>query len=365
MKKGISFLFVAFLVGALLVAGSASAADMKTFKVRVHSQMPAGHYVTKAVDLFIEEANKLSNNTLQFTHFPSQQLYKDSEMPGVLPKGGVEMAEINGSMFIGKVPVIGIGSQPAAFDNLDHFYRYYYDYQNSKAMVLMADGYEKQSNIISLGSLLYSPNNAIMTTKPIIKLEDFKGKKIRGWGKTLTAILEKWGAAGVVMSSSDVYMAMERGTIDGVFSGMTSFWARKWFEPAKYVNVIDGFLPSPFTLAANLDFWNGLHPDQQRALIDAAHTAEVWCIKAAIQGWEDAQKGLESKGVQIHVWSPEDAKVLREEARIAIFDDLVTKPLGEEMANNVKKWIEVTRTSTMTWEEACAKNKERLLSRVK
>jgi TRAP-type C4-dicarboxylate transport system substrate-binding protein len=229
----------------------------------------------------------------------------------------------------------------------------------------MEEGFEKKANIIILGTLLYTPNNVVVSTKPITRIEDFQGKKMRGWGKPLTLILQAWGGAGVVMSSGDVYMAMDRGTIDGVFSGMTSALSRKWYEVAKHVSIIRGFLPSPFNLGVNLDTWKKLHPDQKRAMIRAAHTAEVWCTKASIAEDDKAEKALVAKGVKVFVWPQDQAKKLRDLARPVIFEEQIRKPLGNEMVAKVEKWVEATRHSKMTWEQACQKNTERLLAKVK
>jgi len=249
MKRTLLPIFFVAICGTLLACGSSSGAE--PLQARVHSQMPADHFVTKSVDLFIEEATKLSNGSIKFIHYPSQQLYQDKDIPNVLPKGAVEFAQLNGSMFVGKIPENGLASLPAVFDNLDHFYRYF---MMTPFREVLDHAYQK-NNMCILSSLLYSPDNCILSTKSITKIDDLRGKKIRTWGKILSIILDSWGASGVVMSSSDVYMAMERGTIDGVFSGLTSFSARKWQEVAKHVNEIEGFLAAPFTLAVNMDFW--------------------------------------------------------------------------------------------------------------
>lgn len=347
MKK--QWILITILAGILCIATFAAPAAAGPKLVRVHSQMPVGHFNTKAMNLFVEEASRLTGGELNFVHYPAQQLYSDKEMPDVLPKGGVEIAQINGSMFIGKVPETGIGTLPATFEDLDHFYRYY---MTTGAREVMDKAYQEKANVFILSSLLYSPNNAVLTTQPIKEIADYKGKKIRGWGKTLTVILEAWDASGVVMSSGDVYMALERGTIDGAMSGLTSFWARKWYEAAKYVNVVEGLLPAPFTLAANLDFWNGLTKDQKTAILKAAHKAEVFCTKAALEGWNKAEQGLKSKGVEVFYWPGDKARKLKNMAQPGCLEILVKRPLGEEMLDKVTGWVEEARASEMSWEQA-------------
>ncbi len=333
--------------------------------VKIHSQMPVGHYVTQAVDLFIKEAVANSKGTLKFIHYPAQQLYKDSDMPDVLPKGGVEMAQINGAMWIGKVPETGTFSIPSFYEDLDHYYRDLYDYKHGGTIgAFIQKGWDR-NNVKHISTLLYSPNNCVLSTKKVQKMEDYKGLKIRGWGKHLTLCLNAWGAATVVMSSSEVYMAMQRGTIDGVFSGMTSHFSRKWFEVAKHTNVIEGFAPAVFDLLANADFWKTLSLDQKKAVFQAGFKAEIFCINAAVETWKKAEKALKDKGVEVLHVPAAEAQRMTASARAALEQELLhDKSLPKGTAEYVMKTLADTKDATTTWQEACKMNNELELSRI-
>ncbi len=343
----------------ILVVGTVQA---ETLQGRIHSQMPAVHYVAKGVDLFITEVTEKTGGAIKFTHFPSQQLYRDKDIPDVLPKGGVEAAQINSAMFVGKVAEAGIIMLPATFNDVNHFYRYLYDYKNSGAGAFLDNAFRKKTNMVNLGTLLYSPNTAALTNKPVTDPSSYKGMKIRGPGKIFAVNLQAWGASGVVMSSSDVYMALERGTIDGAFSGVSSFYSRKWYEAAKYMSVVDGLMPLTFNLCVNLDFWNKLSSDQKKVLIEAAHKAELFCIDAAVQAWSEAEANLKSAGVEIYRFNKAQSQKLREMAQPPIFKIIIEKPLGKEIVTKVQQWVTDTSKGNMTAQQACQMNKERLLS---
>lgn len=352
------------LVLVSLVTGIATA-GAKSFRVRVHSQMPNNHYVSNAIELFIAEAQKLSKGTLEFDHYLAQQLYRDKQMVDVLPRRGVEVAQFNAGMFIGKVPETGLTILPATFKDLDHYFRFLYDHKKSGAGLVVTQAFLKKANIVDLGILLYSPNFCVITVGPVTNISDYKGKKIRAGAKFHSVILRAWGASEVIMSSSDVYMAMERGTIDGAFSGMTTFLERKWYEAGKYINVVDGLSPGPFSLGANLDFWNELERAQKRALIKGAYRAKIFAGRKAIAAWNESQKQLKSKGVKIHVWQPAEAKTLKDRTLPAILKTLIEKPLGKEMVMKVNCWIESTRDGNKTWEDTCRLDMEQRLSQIK
>ncbi len=56
--------------------------------------------------------------------------------------------------------------------------------------------------------------------RPLTKPDDFKGLKMRTFSKGDADTLRALGAAPTVMSSSEMYMALQRGTVDGATTGM-------------------------------------------------------------------------------------------------------------------------------------------------
>jgi TRAP-type C4-dicarboxylate transport system substrate-binding protein len=99
-------------------------------------------------------------------------------------------------------------------------------------------------------------------------MADFKGLKMRCNLPMAVAALKALGAAPVKMSSSEVYMALQRKTIDGVASGTQSIVKRKWNETCKYLTNTNGCF-SPWPVTVNLKFWKSLPADIQKAVMEA------------------------------------------------------------------------------------------------
>ena len=59
----------------------------------------------------------------------------------------------------------------------------------------------------------YAP---LITRTPIKSLDDIKGKRIRGYG-VATDVIERLGGTAVPMAAPEVYTALERGVLDGVY----------------------------------------------------------------------------------------------------------------------------------------------------
>ena len=139
-------------------------------------------------------------------------------------------------------------------------------------------------------------NNKLPLTKP----EDFKGLKLRGYGELPSETIKALGAAPVSMGAGEVYMALQRGTIDGQTSGTTAMFDRKMYEVTKYLTMTNHAFPE-FVTAINLKAWNKLSADQKKIIEEAAKEVQT-AIRSEVKNEEDkALKNLKDKGMQVHV----------------------------------------------------------------
>ena len=335
---GSSLLMLAALLATSLLLACAGPEEEGVYEVRISSQMPVGHHVTEAVDLFCERAEELSEGRLDFHHFPASQLMQDIEVPEAISTGTIEMAETQTAMWMGMIPDIIPPYSVVHYDDLDHAMRVWhgpvFDYVGQK--------FEEDGNTKLLGTLLYGINFGYLLTTPVTELGGAEGMKIRIYTATLAAEVTSIGGTPVLMSSADVYMALQQGTIDGASSGLTSFYSRKWYEVAKYCLVIDYPTPLPFHLVANLDWWNSLPADLQQAIEDAAEEADEYCVDLCVANEDTGIAGLEQEGVEIY-WVPEEEQdewlsVIRAATRA-----VAVKELGEELVAQYEAWVEEAR----------------------
>jgi len=114
-------------------------------------------------------------------------------------------------------------------------------------------------------------------TGPIHTLADYKGKKLRTPSRATIWILQQVGAAPVKMPGGEIYLAVERGTLDGAefsspgidwemgFAEITKYWSVPcWFQPASQVGVM-----------VNKKAYASLSPEYQAILRYAAQAAAI------------------------------------------------------------------------------------------
>ena len=83
-------------------------------------------------------------------------------------------------------------------------------------------------------ALMVFPNVAIHSRKPIKTLEDMRGLKLSAQSRPVGEGIERLGGAPITMAVTDLYQALQRGTIDAATIGWPAHQVYKLAEVASY-----------------------------------------------------------------------------------------------------------------------------------
>jgi TRAP-type C4-dicarboxylate transport system substrate-binding protein len=126
----------------------------------------------------------------------------------------------------------------------------------------------------------------VHTKKPVYKLEDLKGMKIRGTGTT-TKVVANLGGTPVAMPMSDAYDAISRGVVEGVVCPVEALQGWKLGEVVKFTTQNYGSAYNMvFFVVMNKNKWNSLSPDIQKII---EQVNEEWIVKQG-QLWDEIDK---------------------------------------------------------------------------
>jgi TRAP-type mannitol/chloroaromatic compound transport system substrate-binding protein len=237
---------------------------------------------TPAINLYhgdkamIEYVKDLTDGNFEIEWFPSGSLMGAFEYFDACSKGVVEAVGDWSSYWVSKDPAFDfLGSMPYGFTNMDYMI-WYYQYGGE---ALYNEAYGKFGmRYFNLGST--TSESGFRTTEktgPIRNIADYKGKKLRTPARATIWILEQLGGAPVSMPGGEIYLAVERGTLDGAefsspgidwemgFAEITKYWSVPcWFQPASQVGVM-----------INQKAWDALPPHYQTVLRIAARAAAM------------------------------------------------------------------------------------------
>jgi TRAP-type transport system periplasmic protein len=101
------------------------------------------------------------------------------------------------------------------------------------------------------------PAQVFFCKKPIAKLDDIKGLKVRVAGPSQSDFISALGGQPTAIAFNEVYGALERGTVDCAVTGTGSGNAQKWYEVTThlYTLVVSWGISGYFV---NLNWWNKL-----------------------------------------------------------------------------------------------------------
>ena len=160
------------------------------------------------------------------------------------------------------------------------------------AMLRARETLEKEYNAKLLAIWTNAPPVLITKDKPVRKLEDLEGMKIRVTSKQDVPFMEALGASAVAQPVTVINQNLANGVIDGIAIDSSGIGAFKLHEPGNYVTTWMPGSGSAFVLLMNNDVYDGLS-DQEKAWIDEA--SGEWLSLSGGEGYSKATK----RGIEI------------------------------------------------------------------
>jgi tripartite ATP-independent transporter DctP family solute receptor len=180
--------------------------------------------------------------------------------------------------------------------------------------------------------------NLTNTRHPIAKMEDMKGIKLRVMQNPVYIdMFNSFGASAVPLPFSELFTALETGTVDGQENPVNTIESSKFYEVQKFLS-ITRHVYSPWIVLASKKWWDGLNADEKKAIQEAAVVSRDFERKDSRAGAAKAVDFLKQKGMTVTVVSDSEINRMREKVKPA-FDKFaadggasVVKDLQTEIA---------------------------------
>src|SRR5512137_501456 len=298
MRQRLTRVLAMALVAGAMVASGTGAAWAKT-EFRLSNQLPASHHISKGIVLFANKAKEYSKGAVEVKVFDSAQLYKDTEIVEALQEGLIESGLVPVNKWSGMIPAADVFEMPFIYKDLSSIKKFI----DAGAGELLDKEFQQRA-VKTLYWVDYGYIQFFNNKRPLTKPDDFKGITMRSFSSGDADTLKALGAAPTVMSSAEMYMALQRGTVDGATTGMPAAVSRKIQEVQKYMMEAN-YTTAQFVVQANLKWWEKLPQDQRDAILKAGREAEEWIRGAIAESEKEAETAIRKAGVQIHQLTPE------------------------------------------------------------
>ncbi|PTX17318.1 tripartite ATP-independent transporter solute receptor, DctP family [Halanaerobium congolense] len=330
MRKKLSVLLVVLFV--LLSVGVVSAAE---YTIKVGNTQPMGHIYNQGLLRFKELVEDRSNGEIEVQIFPSSQLGDERDLVEGLQLGTVQMALSSTGPLGGFVTEIMVLDLPYLFKNRAHAYS-----------VLDGEiGQELSKGFVDAGirNLGYWENgwrNITNSVRPIYEPEDLNGIKIRVMeSKLMLASLEAMGASPLPMAFSEVYTALEQGTIDAQENPLAVIYSNNFAEVQEYLSMTQHFY-NPALLLISESFYSSLPEDYKEIVRKSASEAKEYERYLSILADERLLGKLQEEGMEVNSVD-KDAFV---EATKSVYDENAKmigegdKEAGLELMNKIQNY---------------------------
>ena len=270
-----------------------AAAEKVTIKL-AHN-LPTAHPLAKGMESFQKKVSDKSKVMMTIAIYPSGQLYNDKSMNDAIMSGGIDMGLNTVGRWSSVIPAMEVFDVPFLFPSYDKV-----DKAIDGGLGEKLGSEMKKKGVRPIIWADYGFVQFANSKNAIKKPADFEGLKLRGYGEMPSETIKALGAAPVTMGSGEVYMAIQRGVVDGQTSGTTAMYDRKMFEVTKYLTVTNHAYPE-FILAMNDKAFQKLSGEQQKILMDAANEVRDDLRKSAKDEDLKALDKLKEKGMEVYV----------------------------------------------------------------
>jgi len=259
MRSGRGVWVILFLavVGFCLGQGSVFA-QSKPLELSYSIFFPAPHKNTVLAGEWAKEVEKRTQGRVKITIFPGGTLTPadkcyDGVVKGISDIGMSCLSYTRGRFPLSEVIDLPLGYKTglAATQLINKYYLQFRpkELDDVKVLYLHAHG----------PGLLY-------TKKPVYKLEDLKGMRIRCTGLS-SKVVSALGGTPVAMPMGDTYDALKRGMVEGSMAPQEALEGWKWGEVVKYLTESYGSAYSTgFFVVMNKEKWNALPSDVQKTM---------------------------------------------------------------------------------------------------
>lgn len=286
------YLFVRIAAALVAVSATAPAAAQTSLKMNI-SIGQNSHYGV-AVDAFARELEKNTSGRFKVQNHYSGALGAERESIEAVQLGTLDLTMSSTGPVPNFVPDVAILDIPFLFR----------DYAHARAVLDGSIGQEMLARFEAKGikALAWGENGFrhMTNSKRAVNVpDDLKGLKMRTMENPIhIAAYKNFGIIPTPMAFTEVFTALQQGTVDGQENPLSVITAAKFEQVQKHIS-LTGHVYSPAVILMNKGAFDKLAAADRTAFLDAAREA-VKANRARVD--EDERKAvdyLKSKGVQV------------------------------------------------------------------
>lgn len=302
-KKRLIALFTALTILGGLLTGCADGANANkapetknsetvTFKMAMVDNETTNYY--KGAKKIAEEVAAATNGKINIEIVAGGALGGERDTVELAMSGDLDIATAANSVLTNWIPEMSILDQAYLWENADQ--------AHAAVDGALGDLIGEKAEKLGLHVIGYMESGFrnVFSVKPITKIDDFKGVKIRTMQNQYhMAAFEAFGAMPTAMAANEQFTALQQGTIDAAENAIANCLANGFYEITKNITYTDhAFVYIPILMSDKA--WNKIPEDLKAPFLEAVKKGYQAQRQYLVEANEAAKVELEKLGVTFH-----------------------------------------------------------------
>ena len=327
-RKSIRRFLLSALTAALLPLSAAHAADAKERTIKFAFVQTLDSHWGLGAQRFADLVDKKSGGRIKVKLYPGGTLGGDLQTLSALQGGILEMSMMAPALLVGSVKEFSILDLPFLFNDTKEADAVLDGPVGRKLMARLPD-----KGVVGLGYWEHGYRNLTNSRRPVARMEDIEGLKIRTLQVPLYLdMLQALGAAAVPMPLPELYTALESRAVDGQENPSVTIETNKYYEAQKYLSTTRHVYNSIIVLASR-KMWDQLSADERRVVQEAADEARPYQRQVSRDMEAKTLVSLKAKGMTVTEVSPQERARMRD--KLKPVTDKYVKDAGEALAREM------------------------------
>lgn len=310
------------------VASAASSSSGEVYTLSWAHSSSTNDRLALATEKMAQELKEASGGRIIIEHYPASQMGAERETLEGITLGTVDCAVISSGVVANFCNDMYITSLPYQIDNYEQAWKVY-DGEFGQALGAAT---EEAAGWKWLGWCDNSLRMFSNSKHEIRTPSDMKGLKIRTQENDLhMQIVNSLGASATPVAFSELYTALQQGTVDGQENGIALTYSMGFNEIVKHMTYLP-HIYDPYIVVMSKDAWNRLPADLQTLMEEYGAKYCQYEREFNQQNEKDYLAEMETKGLQVYYPTEEEKKLfvdatagVEEALRSKVGDDLVDK----------------------------------------
>ncbi len=265
---------------------------------------------TLVANHFADLVAEKSNGSIVINVFPNDTLAGGNSTKGVeyIATGGSDLGIYATSVLANIEPKVSVSTLPWTFESYE---------DASKTIDQTGGQYYKKvlapKGITYLGSFHNGFRQLSNSKHPVTTVADLQGLKLRVPGSAVYMdFFNALGANPTAMSWSEVFTAIQQGTIDGQENGVSITKSAKMDEVQPYITIWNYSYETDLFIA-NTEIWDSLDEETQSIIEECVKESCAWGRQKVEQDEETIIQEFKDEGIQVDVLTEEQLQPFKEQ----------------------------------------------------